>query len=84
MKDIFEEAPYRFSKLLSPTPIKELLPTNLPSTELRLDFLAKLEDESILHMEFQSFNDPTMPCRRNIRQLLVYVGNKTKTQKPNL
>ncbi len=63
LKDIFEEIPYRFSKLLSPTPIKELLPTNLLSTELKVDFLAKLEDESILHMEFQSFNDPTMPWR---------------------
>ncbi len=98
MKDIFEEVPYRFSKLLSPTPIKELLPTNLPSTELRVDFLAKLEDESILHMEFQSFNDPTMPWRmlryytliaekyqtHNIRQLLVYVGNRKLRMKSKL
>ncbi|MEJ7619847.1 MAG: flagellar biosynthesis/type III secretory pathway protein, partial [Aquificaceae bacterium] len=98
LKDIFEEVPYRFSKLLSPAPIKELLPTNLPSTELRVDFLAKLEDESILHMEFQSFNDPTMPWRmlryytliaekyqtHNIRQLLVYVGNKKLRMKSKL
>ncbi len=98
LKDIFEEVPYRFSKLISPAPIKELLPTNLPSTELRVDFLAKLEDESILHMEFQSFNDPTMPWRmlryytliaeqyqnHNIRQLLVYVGNKKLRMKSKL
>jgi len=98
LKDIFEEDPYRFSKLLSPAPIKELLPTNLPSTELRVDFLAKLEDESILHMESQSFNDPTMPWRmlryytliaekyqtHNIRQFLVYVGNKKLRMKSKL
>ena len=38
-------------------------PTNFPSTELRVDFLARLEDESVLHIEFQSFNDPNMPFR---------------------
>ncbi len=98
LKDIFEEVPYRFSKLLSPAPIKELLPTNLPSTELRVDFLAKLEDESILHMEFQSFNDPTMPWRmlryytaiaekyqtHNIKQLVVYVGNEKLRMRSSL
>ncbi len=90
LKDIFEEVPYRLSKILSPAPIKELLPTALPSTELRVDFLARLEDESILHMEFQSFNDTNMPWRmlryytaivekyktHNIKQLVVYVGNE--------
>ncbi|WP_213032447.1 hypothetical protein, partial [Acinetobacter baumannii] len=79
-------------------PIKELLPTALPSTELRVDFLARLEDESILHMEFQSFNDTNMPWRMlryytaiaekyktyNIKQLLVYVGNKKLRMKSSL
>jgi len=90
LKDIFEEIPHRLSKILAPAPIKELLPTNFPSTELRVDFLARLEDESILHMEFQSFNDTNMPWRmlryytaiaekyktHNIKQLVVYVGNE--------
>ncbi len=90
LKDIFEEIPRRLSKILAPAPIKELLPTNFPSTELRVDFLARLEDESILHIEFQSFNDINMPFRMlryylailerypstPIKQLLVYVGNR--------
>ncbi|WPM31576.1 hypothetical protein IAE16_07055 [Hydrogenobacter sp. T-2] len=98
LKDIFEEVPHRLSKILSPAPIKELLPTSLPSTELRVDFLARLEDESILHMEFQSFNDTNMPWRmlryytaiaekyktHNIKQLLVYVGNEKLRMKPSL
>ncbi len=98
LKDIFEEVPHRLSKILSPAPIKELLPTALPSTELRVDFLAKLEDESILHMEFQSFNDTNMPWRMlryytaiaekyktyNIKQLLVYVGNEKLRMKTSL
>ncbi len=98
LKDIFEEVPHRLSKILSPAPIKELLPTSLPSTELRVDFLAKLEDESILHMEFQSFNDTNMPWRmlryytaiaekyqtHNIKQLVVYVGNEKLRMKPSL
>ncbi len=98
LKDIFEEIPHRLSKILSPAPIKELLPTALPSTELRVDFLARLEDESILHMEFQSFNDTNMPWRMlryytaiaekyktyNIKQLVVYVGNRKLRMKSKL
>ncbi len=98
LKDIFEEIPHRLSKILAPAPIKELLPTNFPSTELRVDFLARLEDESILHIEFQSFNDPNMPFRMlryylaildryptsPIKQLLVYVGNRKLRMKSKL
>ncbi len=98
LKDIFEEIPHRLSKILAPAPIKELLPTNFPSTELRVDFLARLEDESILHIEFQSFNDPTMPFRMlryylailerypnsPIKQLLVYMGNRKLRMKSRL
>ncbi len=98
LKDIFEEVPHRLSKILSPAPIKELLPTALPSAELRVDFLAKLEDESILHMEFQSFNDTNMPWKMlryytaiaekyktyNIKQLVVYVGNEKLRMKSYL
>jgi len=98
LKDIFEEIPQRLSKILAPAPIKELLPTNFPSTELRVDFLARLEDESILHIEFQSFNDPNMPFRMlryylaileryptsPIKQLLVYVGNRKLRMKSRL
>ncbi|WPM31753.1 Rpn family recombination-promoting nuclease/putative transposase [Hydrogenobacter sp. T-2] len=98
IRDIFEEIPQRLSRILSPAPIKELLPTNFPSTELRVDFLAKLEDESILHIEFQSFNDPNMPFRMLryyiailerypgslIKQLLVYVGNRKLRMKSRL
>ncbi len=98
LKDIFEEIPHRLSKILAPAPIKELLPTNFPSTELRVDFLARLEDESILHIEFQSFNDPNMPFRMlryylailerypssPVKQLLVYVGNRKLRMKSKL
>ncbi len=98
LKDIFEEVPHRLSKILAPAPIKELLPTNFPSTELRVDFLARLEDDSILHIEFQSFNDPNMPFRMlryylailerypssPIKQLLVYVGNRKLRMKSRL
>ncbi len=98
LKDIFEEIPHRLSKILAPAPIKELLPTNFPSTELRVDFLARLEDDSILHIEFQSFNDTNMPFRMlryylailerypssPIKQLLVYVGNRKLRMKSRL
>ena len=98
LKDIFEEIPRRLSKILAPAHIKELLPNNFPSTELRVDFLARLEDDSILHIEFQSFNDTNMPFRmlryylaiwerypsNPIKQLLVYVGNRKLRMKSKL
>ncbi len=63
-----------------------------------MDFLARLEDDSILHIEFQSFNDPNMPFRMlryyiailerypnsPIKQLLVYVGNRKLRMKSRL
>ncbi len=63
-----------------------------------MDFLAKLEDESMLHMEFQSFNDPNIPLRTlryylailerypnsPIKKLLVYVGNRKLRMKSRL
>ena len=63
-----------------------------------MDFLARLEDESILHIEFQSFNDTNMPFRMlryylailerypssSIKQLLVYVGNRKLRMKSRL
>ncbi len=87
IRDIFEEIPQKLSKILAPAHIKELLPTNFLSTELRVDFVARLEDESILHIEIQSFNYPNIPLRTlryylailerypntPIKQLLVYV-----------
>ena len=42
---VFEEVPHRLSNILSPALVKELLPKAPPSTELRVDFLAKLEKD---------------------------------------
>ncbi len=98
LRSIFDELPLRLSHILSPAPITELLPTTLPSSELRLDFLAKLQNQTIFHMEFQFFNDPDMPWRmlryytsiaeryktKNIKQLLVYVGNERLSMKDTL
>ena len=51
-----------FNKRLELEPISESLPT----TEHRPDFLAKVSDEAgdfIVHIEFQTVHDPTMPVR---------------------
>ncbi len=42
---VFEEVPHRLSNILSPALVKELLPTAPPSTELRVDFLARFEKD---------------------------------------
>ncbi len=42
---VFEEVPHRLSNILFPALVKELLPTAPPSTELRVDFLARFEKD---------------------------------------
>ncbi len=98
LRNIFQEIPQRLLKILTPIPVVELLDTVLPSTELRADLLAKLQDKSLLHLELQSFNDPNIPWRMlkyftaiaekysttRIRQLVVYVGNEPLRMKNSL
>ncbi len=73
------------------------LNTHLPAVkESIVDFLGAMSDDSLLHIEVQSTNDPNMNFRmheyytlllnhyrnRSIRQVVLYVGNK-KMNMPN-
>src|SRR6266496_6630517 len=69
-------------------PIREFLNVELPRLQtLKVDLAIALEDDSILHIEFQSRNDRRMAYRmgnyhfllaetyeRELRQVVLYVG----------
>ncbi len=99
LRDIIQEIPPKFVQLLSGKNAKKLLDTSLPEVkERRADFLVELEDDSIFHLELQTQNDKNMPFRmleyfvlisskypnRNIKQMVLYVGEKPLNMKDRI
>ncbi|MEJ5172288.1 MAG: hypothetical protein WHT47_01095, partial [Hydrogenothermaceae bacterium] len=92
LKDIIKNPPKKFIYMLTGKYPVKLLDTELPyTTNRKADFVIELEDGSILHIEFQSYNDKSMLDRmleyffliyrktgnKNIYQFCIYVGNET-------
>lgn len=90
LKDILKKPPKKFVYMLSGKYPVKLLDTELPYiTNRKADFVIELEDSSILHIEFQSYNDSNMADRMfdynfliykktgnpKIKQFCIYVGN---------
>ncbi len=96
LKELFSKIPTNFIKLLIDKEIKEILDTNFPSVhENKADLVAKLEDDTVFHLEIQSTNDKNMPLRMikyalliyekykiYPKQLVLYIGDK-KLNTPN-
>ncbi len=96
LKELFSKIPTNFIKLLIDKDIKDILDTNFPSiSENKADLIARLEDDSIFHLEIQSTNDKNMPLRMikyalliyekykiYPKQLVLYIGDK-KLNTPN-
>ncbi len=98
LKDIFygdtqneDDIPQRFVEIISGKKPVKLLPPTLPTVkDLTADLVIGLEDNSVLHIEFQSTNDPDMPIRMLnyyaalkkrykqliVHQALIYVGDE--------
>ncbi len=91
-KDIFSGTgiPETLIEIITGSKVSRVLPSELSKVKkFMVDFLAKLKNESILHLEFQSTNDPNMNRRMYhyytviedeypqfpIRQVVLYVGN---------
>ncbi|MEZ5401510.1 MAG: hypothetical protein R2729_17695 [Bryobacteraceae bacterium] len=89
LKELFEvDRPTLLGALARGEAVREFLNVELPHVELpRADIVARLAGRSILHVEFQSTNDPDIGYRQGIyclrlgqkfrgdvRQVLVYVG----------
>jgi len=64
LREILNSTPVVLIKLLTGKNIKENLNPKFPSIEEReVDFLVKLENDEIFHLEIQSSNDKNMPVR---------------------
>jgi hypothetical protein len=91
VKDVFQkDRPALFHSLAGGRNVKGFLNLELAAIEKRVaDLLVQLEDDSILHLDFQTRNDRTMPCREMvyggmiglrytwctvIQQAVIYIG----------
>ena len=89
VKDLFQrDHPSLLDQLTGGMKVREFLNLELAAVEdRRADLLILLEDDSILHIDFQSNNDPEMPYRealygvmaswkykRRIQQVVLYMG----------
>lgn len=73
LRELFHDVPGTLVKLLSGQGIKEVLETSFPKVEeRRVDLLARLEDDTLFHLEIQSVYDPLMPVRMLKYAVLIY------------
>ncbi len=98
VKDLFQQdRPSLLDELAGGVAVKEFLNLELTSVEERVaDLLVLLADDTILHIDFQSSNDPDMAYReglyavmagwkfrsKRIRQVVVYMG-RAKMRMPD-
>jgi len=72
IREIFQEVPTTFVKLLTNKEAKELLETKFPKVEEKqADLVVRLEDDSIFHLEIQLADDQNMPKRMLYYALLI-------------
>ncbi len=63
MKELMEELPKNFVKVLVNIEAKAIIHTEYQDFQLKPDFVLELINGSILHVEFQSTNYNMMPYR---------------------
>jgi len=96
LRDVISNLPHKFIELLTNSRGKKLLDSNLPDVkDKRADLIVLMEDDSIFHLELQSYNDSNMPFRmleyytllrqkykrESINQMCLYVGEKPLNMK---
>ncbi|MGC8942253.1 MAG: hypothetical protein ACP5KF_06300 [Sulfurihydrogenibium sp.] len=79
IRDLFKEIPQGFLKTLTNKQATKFITISLTDVDIRPDFVVELEDTNILHVEFQSFNDQSMPFRMLIYKALLKSKFKDKT-----
>jgi predicted transposase YdaD len=96
LRDVISNLPTKFIKLLTGNRGKKLLDSSLPDVkDKKADLVVLMEDNSIFHLELQSYNDINMPFRMleyylllrekyknyKINQMCLYVGDKPVNMK---
>ncbi len=89
LRELFQGVPKTLIRLVVGHDIKEILDISFPKVkERRVDLLARLDDDTLFHLEIQSTDDKEMPVRmlnyatliyqtykEFPRQLVLYVGD---------
>ena len=72
LRDVISNLPHKFIELLTNKKGIKLLDTSLPQVkDKRADLIVLMEDDSIFHLELQSFNDKNMAFRMLEYYLLI-------------
>jgi len=72
IREIFQEIPVYFVKLLTNKEAKELLETKFPKVEEKqADLVVRLDDDTLFHLEIQLYHDKDMPKRMLYYALLI-------------
>ena len=73
LRELFQTVPKTLIKLVVGQDIKEILDISFPKVkERRVDLLARLEDNTLFHLEIQSTDDKDMPIRMLNYAVLIY------------
>ncbi|GAB6078962.1 hypothetical protein [Hydrogenobaculum acidophilum] len=92
LKGLAKLGPKKLIQLITNHSVKSLLPTEYQKLELKLDYVVELDNGDILHVEFQSVNDPMMHFRmleylvalikefkgRNVIQVVLYLIHRQR------
>ncbi len=64
IRELMQAIPVKFTEILTGMRITEILDTTFPKVDERVaDFIGRLEDGTILHIELQSQHDHSLPER---------------------
>ncbi|GAB6183270.1 RpnC/YadD family protein [Thermodesulfovibrio hydrogeniphilus] len=64
IRELIQSIPLRFTEILTGMKVTEILDTTFPKVDERVaDFIGRLEDGTIIHIELQVQNDPNLPER---------------------
>jgi len=78
LRELFQNIPKKLVTILTGKDIKEVLDISFPKVEeRRVDLLARLEDDTLFHLEIQSINDKNMPKRMLKYLSLIYDNYET-------
>ncbi|MCX8076542.1 MAG: hypothetical protein N3C57_05870 [Aquificaceae bacterium] len=73
LREVLQRLPVKIIQILFDSKVLEVLESTFPATkERRADFVGRLEDGTIVHVEIQSSYDSTLPLRLIELYLMIY------------
>ncbi|MCS7150323.1 MAG: hypothetical protein RMI93_06255, partial [Caldimicrobium sp.] len=73
LREVLQRLPHKIIQILFSSRVSEVLESTFPTTkERKADFVGRLEEGTIVHLEIQSTYDPTLPLRLIELYLRIY------------